>query len=56
MKNMTESEVLLKNLAEALDGAFISSWQSTHAWQTELDAALEYLYKKDLKQNIGDWK
>ena len=36
----------LKDLCAALDGAFISSWQSTHAWQKELDAAKEYLSNK----------
>ena len=40
---MTNAEILLKNLAEALDNAFISSWQTTSAWQKELNSALEYL-------------
>ena len=40
---MTNAEILLKNLAAALDNAFISSWQTTAAWQKELNAALEYL-------------
>ena len=40
---MTEAEQLLKDLAEALDNAFISSWQSTAAWQKQLEAALKYL-------------
>ena len=44
---MTESENLLKELATALDTAFISSWQTTSAWQKQLDAALEYLAKID---------
>jgi hypothetical protein len=34
---------LLRDLVEALDGAFISTWQSTAAWQQQLDAAREYL-------------
>lgn len=29
----------LRELVDALDGAFISSWQSTAAWQTQLDRA-----------------
>jgi hypothetical protein len=33
----------LRDLVEALDGAFISSWQSTAAWQKQLDAARDYL-------------
>ncbi len=33
----------LRNLVAALDGAFISSWQSTAKWQKELDAAIDYL-------------
>jgi hypothetical protein len=33
----------LRELVSALDGAFISSWQSTAAWQTQLDAAREWL-------------
>ena len=36
---LTEAEQLLKNLTEALDGAFISSWQSTHTWITNIAAA-----------------
>ena len=42
---MTEAEHLLKELAEALDSAYISSWQSTHKWTNELQRALEYLEK-----------
>lgn len=34
---------LLRNLVNALDNAFISSWQSTHTWQKELDLALKHL-------------
>ena len=33
----------LRELATALDSAFISTWQTTAAWQKQLDAALEYL-------------
>lgn len=36
----------LHDLVEALDGAFISSWQSTHAWKKQLDDAREYLKEK----------
>lgn len=38
-----DAETLLRELATALDNAFISSWQSTWAWQKQLDAALEFL-------------
>lgn len=34
---------LLHDLVTALEGAFISSWQSTHAWQKQLTAARVYL-------------
>lgn len=44
---MTEAEQLLKDLAEALDNAFISTWQTTAAWQKQLDAALFYLEGKE---------
>ena len=40
---MTEAEQLLQDLAHALNNAFISTWQTTAAWQKQLDAALEYL-------------
>ncbi len=36
----------LQDLVTALDGAFISSWQSTAKWQKELDAARSYLEGK----------
>jgi hypothetical protein len=36
---------LLAALVKALDGAFISTWQSTAAWQKELDAARAYVEK-----------
>lgn len=44
---MSEAIERLRALVTALDGAFISLWQSTHAWQTELDAAREYLEALD---------
>ena len=43
---MSEAEELLRDLATALDAAFISSWQSTAAWQKQLDAALQFLLEK----------
>ena len=52
MENLTDAERLLKELTEALDNAFISSWQSTHAWQFQLDEAKEYFYRKELRQGI----
>lgn len=52
MENLTEAERLLKELTEALDSAFISSWQSTHTWQFQLDEAKEYFYRKELRQGI----
>lgn len=44
---MTEAEQLLKDLAEALDNAYISSWQTTSGWRKELDAALDYLDREN---------
>lgn len=38
-----QAESLLKVLVEALDSSFISSWQSTAGWQSQLDAAREWL-------------
>lgn len=38
-----QAESLLKDLVEALDSAFISSWQSTAAWQSQLDESREWL-------------
>lgn len=43
----SESERLLRDLVMALDDAFISTWQSTEAWQDELDAAREHIEKID---------
>lgn len=37
----------LRELVEALDGAFISSWQTTAAWQKQLDAARDWLQTRD---------
>lgn len=40
MQNPNE---LLDDLVTALENAFISSWQTTHAWQAQLDSARAYL-------------
>lgn len=37
----------LRELVKALDDAFISSWQSTAAWQKELDSARAWLNQRD---------
>lgn len=37
----------LRNLVGALDSAYISSWQSTHRWQDQLDAARNYVERID---------
>ena len=42
-QSYSESFALLENLVHALDNAFISSWQSTAAWQKELTAGLDYV-------------
>lgn len=36
---------LLANLVKALETAFISTWQSTHHWDKELQEAKDYLEK-----------
>lgn len=36
-------EIHLRELVSAVDGAFISSWQSTAGWQKQLDAAKQFL-------------
>jgi hypothetical protein len=43
-----DDEVLevLRELVAALENAFISSWQSTAAWQDQLDAASALLTKR----------
>jgi hypothetical protein len=40
---MTDAREFLKALVDALDNAFISTWQSTAAWQKQLDAARDFL-------------
>ena len=45
---LEEVEELLLNLVTALDTAFISSWQSTHSWQHQLEMAQDYFHKKEL--------
>ena len=45
----SESFQKLKALVEALDKAFISSWQSTAGWQKELDEARQFV---ELKQDV----
>ena len=39
MNTQADAIEALRELVEALDGAYISSWQSTAAWQTQLDRA-----------------
>jgi hypothetical protein len=48
MMNKTEwmYKYHLEELVKALDNAFISSWQSTAAWQQQLEAAKEFLAHK----------
>lgn len=48
-----EPVALLRALVAALDGAFISSWQTTAAWQQELDAAREWLTAQDRQTPTG---
>lgn len=46
----------LANLVDALDGAFISSWQSTAAWQSQLDSAREFLAAIDAARAAQEGK
>lgn len=43
---MLNAEYLLSELVKALDNAFISTWQSTAAWQKQLDEAREFLQRQ----------
>jgi len=40
---LADAYLYLESLVEALDGAFISTWQSTAAWQKQLNEARDYL-------------
>ncbi len=42
-KGHADTIEVLENLTKALNGAFISTWQSTAAWQQQLDDAREHL-------------
>lgn len=48
---MTEKDALplLTDLVKALTNAYISSWQSTAAWDKELVAAQQYLEEMEQK-------
>lgn len=41
---------LLEDLVKALDNAFISTWQSTHYWQKELNEAKEFLTEYKMQE------
>jgi hypothetical protein len=47
---LTDANLYLASLVEALDNAFISSWQSTDAWKTQLDEARDYLDAHGIKE------
>ena len=51
--NERDALPLLEALVEALEGAFISSWQSTYYWQGELDAAREFLDEMEKKDGAA---
>lgn len=42
-----DAVLLLRHLVEALETAYISSWQGTHHWDKELAEAREYLNQRD---------
>lgn len=49
-KPLTDAHLYLARLVEALDGAFISTWQSTAAWQAQLNEARDYLAAHGIKE------
>jgi hypothetical protein len=57
VKAMSDGEknarAYLQELVTALDGAFVSSWQTTAAWQTQLDAARQYLHDNPIDDFQG---
>jgi hypothetical protein len=50
---MDNPNQLLADLVKALDNAFISTWQSTAAWDKQLDAARKYVEKMHGETNHG---
>lgn len=48
---LTDAPLYLSNLVNALDNAFISSWQSTADWSKELNEARDYLAAHGIKDN-----
>lgn len=48
--NIIELENLLRELVLALDNSFISTWQSTAGWDSQLTAAREYLSAHGIKE------
>lgn len=49
-KSQADAIYHLAMLVEALDSAFISTWQSTAAWQTQLDAARDFLARNAIQE------
>lgn len=49
---MTEAEILLEALCDALNNSFISHLPSTARWQYELDNANEYLDRIREKKEV----
>ena len=48
---LTDAPLYLSNLVNALDNAFISSWQTTTHWDKELNEARDYLAVHGIKEN-----
>ena len=53
-KQDSDAVFYLQDLVRALDSAFISTWQSTAAWQKELDASREWLNQREEEINGQD--
>lgn len=49
MTTKPTSANLLAELTNAVDSAFISTWQSTADWQKQLDRAKEYLREERIR-------
>ena len=45
---MDNPNQLLADLVDALDSAFISTWQSTSSWQKQLAAARAYVERQKM--------
>jgi len=52
---MTQSEQLLKELVEALENTYWSSWQSTYQFDEQYRAAVDYLREREENEFIRNY-